>query len=251
MEVSLSHVCQRWRDVAISNPSLWSRIEARADPALVDRVKPRLEGYLSRSKSRLIDVLLFATVDSNGDPCEDYQWGEKLFKVVVRHSERWRSFTLHIPYVYSRDGWSGEDLVAILRNVSVPQLQVLDVYVDRPDDLSGKDGPQIFLQTAPRLSKLNIVAMGAFWHFLSMDTITTLTVQAYNAPIPFLQFLSLPQLRHLVITRKKGWSNTPIEADIDDSENWPLQGLHNVVLHPQQKYPLTAGALKSKQRYVR
>ena len=207
-EILLSHVCQRWRAVAVATPALWTKI---VGPDKGDYKTARLEAYLSRSKGCLIDVRINVSLVAERNPAEN--WCQEFLMIVASHSERWRSFTLRTRYEYFGELWTGEDLVSTLENASVPQLQLVDVVADRPS-IGSRTNPQIFLQGTPRLSTLKLSVTDRYWPLVPMHTITTLTIHSGLAPIPIIQLLSLSKLRHLEVVRNESPTYYPIEFDL-------------------------------------
>ena len=206
MEVYLSHVCRRWRDVAIATPTLWTNIEG---PEFSGHMRTmRTVVYLARSRKRLIDVSLFISADPFGIPRAN--WGQDFLKTIVPHSGRWRSFTLQCPEEY--DDHEAEDIIIdALANISVPQLKSLDLFINLPDPGTDDSKPYIFLQATPRLSRLRLDATTTHWFIAPMNTITALTVHSSGASIPCLDLFGFPNLRHLDITRNKEYTYCPIK----------------------------------------
>ena len=209
MEVFLSQVCRRWREVAISTPVLWTEIEGPESQRR--KGTTRTEAYLSRSKNRLVDVTLSVTLDYIGQPRAN--WGQDFLQVAAKHSTRWRSFTLQFPKEYTDRGgkMKAKDLCDILEEVAVPQLQTADISIDYDSAAWDPFEHQIFLQGTPRLSTLHLNTVSYFWFLFPMDAVTTLTIHCHDASIPIKQILGLPSLQHLNIKRHKGPVYTPIE----------------------------------------
>ena len=92
-EVLVSHVCQYWRQTALSTPSLWTTIFFRSVPHMT-----RAREYLIRSKEHLLDI----DVDTCSE--KEHEAGYTLFRkeftqvfdIVVPHIDRWRSLTLKV-----------------------------------------------------------------------------------------------------------------------------------------------------------
>lgn len=214
MEVYLSHVCHRWREVATSTAVLWTDIDAPKTPG--GQGAARAEAYLLRSKARLVDVSMVVTVDDYSGPRTN--WGQGFLQVAAKHSTRWRSLVLQFPAAYTSDrDWDAAVLCNILRDVAVPQLERLELTIDSGSSAEEYIDHQIFLQGTPRLSDLLLRANQSFWFILPMDSITTLTIYAYYAEFPIKRILSLPGLQHLNITRHKTPNFIPIELEEEDS----------------------------------
>lgn len=210
MEVSLSHVCRRWWEVAVSTPTLWLEIEGPEYPG-----KPgtkRTEAYLARSTNRMIDVSLLVTADGLGKERAD--WGEDFLNIIIQHSERWRSFTLRLPEAYAGTDTAEEIIIDALENVSIPQLQRAELRIDLPGPGRYSLVPLVFLRGTPKLSQLQLGASWRHWFIVPMNTITTLTIHSEGAPIPTSDIFNLRNLRHLNITRKTGYAYSPSNSPL-------------------------------------
>ncbi|EPT05221.1 hypothetical protein FOMPIDRAFT_1111746 [Fomitopsis schrenkii] len=98
-EVTVSHVCKLWRDVAISTPALWSTLEFSRGPP-----SPESAVYLERSKGAPLDI----AIDITNDDCEDYvddfedddpsgaKGLEQILDLIIPHVWHWRSLELMV-----------------------------------------------------------------------------------------------------------------------------------------------------------
>lgn len=100
-QISVSQTCHHWRSIAINTPVLWSWIHFR-ERGHIDRAKTFLARCAPRSKSytssHLLDILI--TTVSPRDPAPpaslfDNELDE-IFKLLVPHTPRWRSFHLYV-----------------------------------------------------------------------------------------------------------------------------------------------------------
>jgi hypothetical protein len=141
IEVAVSHVCHRWRNVVVNAPLLWSNIQV-ASPA-------ELETYLKRSAHCLLDIRL----DFSGaiwDPEEIF------FSMLIAHVHRWRHF-----YIYTDDAWTNHHILerlAPLKDIAAPCLESLTVSLYTIDQVITLSVSDIFTKGAPRLSNLRLNA---------------------------------------------------------------------------------------------
>ncbi|KAJ7478079.1 hypothetical protein FB451DRAFT_1395881 [Mycena latifolia] len=93
---TISHICRRWRQVALTTGALWTKI-VLTFPAS-DQQLTRTLTWLARSKTYALDILLDFR-DPNWDWDEDthgFRWGdmEAVLRLLVPSAPRWRSFEL-------------------------------------------------------------------------------------------------------------------------------------------------------------
>lgn len=62
--VKMTHVCQSWRNVLLSTPSLWTQIDFS-----FYKSKQAIEGFLGRSGDQLLDVRLFLSDEKDAESC--------------------------------------------------------------------------------------------------------------------------------------------------------------------------------------
>lgn len=173
-EVVLSHVCRRWRSIALDLPALWTSYRYHSyvfyppGPSL-----HRLEAYLERSGSRLLDLKFdFRIAPGNSH----YDCGSRLQMLakIMAHVRRWRR-------------------VFIITDKNTPILDLLDnfkkVYAPNLEHFALRTGgygatnrqiqdlqPVIFKGGAPKLSS---VAVDYLNHFVlsPLSNITTLRIE--------------------------------------------------------------------------
>jgi hypothetical protein len=194
VEILISHVCQHWRNVAISVPSLWSFFRHEIAHMTCES-KERLQTYLERSKPCPIDLLFRFKART---------WSAHhgtLLEIATGHVDRWRSFRLDVPnstYVMLH-------MQHCLRHLTAPHLQHLSI---RAADYLGNtempmqrtsSSPSIFLGGTPNLSVLLID--GHDFH-PSLRTVLTLFVERRQEniyAIPREMFPTLSTLTNLSI----------------------------------------------------
>lgn len=127
--LNVAGVCQRWRAIALSTPSLWSSIAITRNVAL-DNSYPRRELvslWLARSApcsiSFSFDIYLVRT-ESNSLLCEDLEDGkiqnspdqEALVGELLRCMSRWKSVQFDLPFL---NGYDIETGAPLLESVTV------------------------------------------------------------------------------------------------------------------------------------
>ncbi|PPQ82580.1 hypothetical protein CVT26_012387 [Gymnopilus dilepis] len=123
-QVVVSHVCQHWRLVALSIPTLWTTLHF-TDPSHLSRAKT----YLSRcssSQNYLLDVLV-ETVHADDHVPGRTLYNEELdqiFHIIIPHIKRWRAFHLKI----SDNDCKGTARLHLGTCGGAPHLETLQLY---------------------------------------------------------------------------------------------------------------------------
>ena len=143
-EVVITHVCQRWRSIALDLPKLWTTIyygfRARY---LSGSPTHMLDVYVGRSS----DLPLSFWFDFRQDPCNPYHG--LLVAQAVQYVSRWRLMAIY--------GWDFDMMEPIydLRDVSAPLLEWLTIAPGQhEDEMTTELIPQIFRGGAPKLTYL-------------------------------------------------------------------------------------------------
>ncbi|KAF8140865.1 hypothetical protein K438DRAFT_698404 [Mycena galopus ATCC 62051] len=138
----LTHVNRYWREVAVTNPSLWSLItifyRRELDPTSSYPI-PMVETQLSRAHN--LDLHFFGYEDTKCEPQVE------MFQCLARHSSRWEQLSLQLTSALS-------PLLAGLRG-SVPLLRKVFIQWDGGTGQATAD-PISFLETAPSLVDVGI-----------------------------------------------------------------------------------------------
>ncbi|KAF9014371.1 hypothetical protein BDZ89DRAFT_1076706 [Hymenopellis radicata] len=117
----LSHVCQRWRNVALSLRSFWSTMFLRfPDAAQNEANVQRLETVIQRSRQGPLNVYLISC--HSPKPCSNPSILKRIVNIVLAESYRWRA--LHL----TDDPGRLNMLYAPLHN-RLPRLESLALYV--------------------------------------------------------------------------------------------------------------------------
>lgn len=175
-EVAISHVCRRWRAIALQFGPLWTHLTFDEMPPFT-----KTRTYIQRSKNRplLINVEMpswkgQAPRTEELEPGDDisthipvYQssFVQRAFEILCPHVKRWRSFSLIIldpalmrlalDYMSRLDG--------------APILESLNLAVDRPDVQAVAEIPEdfytgvLFNGSHPRLTRVHLIATPIDW----------------------------------------------------------------------------------------
>ncbi|KAF9035085.1 hypothetical protein BDZ89DRAFT_1062342 [Hymenopellis radicata] len=191
----LSHVCQRWRNIALSLRSLWSTIDLHFPKAAQHEADVQcLEAVLHRSREGLLDVSLRHDIPSLRLSLSSYpSFLQRMLDIVVAESYRWRHLFLsdhrgHLSMLY-----------APLHN-RLPRLECLDIYCA---DMGPKE--RLVFKDCPRLRKFSLVVTPLLVE-LPWDQITELDLSCMDfddeedrracmrliGQCPSLQILSTP-----------------------------------------------------------
>ncbi|KAJ7775535.1 hypothetical protein B0H16DRAFT_1713119 [Mycena metata] len=90
--IYLGHICQKWRDIALSTPPLWSTMLVKMPYLTVPHGHLRiLELWLARSRDCPLSIILV-----------DQTWGQvaafPLINALLQHRERWESLGLYLSW---------------------------------------------------------------------------------------------------------------------------------------------------------
>lgn len=118
--VTISHVCQRWRNIAILLPSLWSCL-AYYGPLFQEDLRPT---FLNRSGNAPLDIIYRARPNVSSAGEKQKVW--RLFDDLAPHIER-----LHSIVLQCADGRAIEGVILLLNNTSskFPQLRSLQLSI--------------------------------------------------------------------------------------------------------------------------
>ncbi|KAF7293824.1 F-box domain-containing protein [Mycena chlorophos] len=183
----LTHVCREWRDLAVSESRLWTRISLGA----ATKSSPEADKLLHRRLQRAGDAPLhIETIDFSGCCTEP-----RIYSIITGHSQQIRSLQLELPLpeACSLDGLQGH----------ISQLAELQMHVCENQEQVA------FLQNAPALRQLvvSVVDFDSNEIFSNMTLpfaqITTLIlttpcreVLPLAEKMPFLETLEMYAWRH-------------------------------------------------------
>ncbi|TFK23104.1 hypothetical protein FA15DRAFT_670835 [Coprinopsis marcescibilis] len=201
-EVTVSHVCQHWRGVALSFPHLWSTFRYQT-PKQKWPQTDRFTAYLTRSHPVCMDLYVYITTEAHEDM--------RVLDMAAQHIHRWRRATI-LPKGIKVDGLK---LCSPLQDKAAPNLEYF--YFHHPvmcvtrhtnnGDLSPVDRlePMIFKLGAPKLAYIHLDSTVPYFFFPPMENVRTLCLNAmYIGPSSitwsaFLSILALPSLTSLSI----------------------------------------------------
>ena len=174
MEVILSHVCRLWRSIALDLPTLWTTY--RYDSCIFYPPGPslhRLEAYLERSKSHLVDLKFdFRIAQGNSH----YDCGSRLQMLakIMAHVTQWRRV-----FIIADKNTPILDLLDNFKEASAPNLEHFSIRIGsygattrQIQDLQ----PVLLKGGAPKLSS---VAVDYLNHLVlsPLSNITTLRIE--------------------------------------------------------------------------
>ncbi|CAA7260942.1 unnamed protein product [Cyclocybe aegerita] len=200
MEVTVSHVCRRWRAIALDFPSLWSVFcyeGAEAQRVPLDR----FNAYMERSGTHLLELRLnFKGAGEDDDH-------EPLLQKAFLHVARWRRVTI----LSDQDTLLWTQL-SKAENVAAPNLEYLAICPDvececgNQGDLTEVEDlePKLFGGGAPKLTSVWTDGTGPSACLPPLSNVTTLRIEENEASMAhkfswttFLDLLSLPALEDL------------------------------------------------------
>lgn len=198
-ELLASHVCARWRNIALHLPQFWNTIDLffrDTTPVYIHRRLQKLSFYLSRSHPLLLDVF----ISSNALDAP--------LSILIPHASRWRRLCL------VTDSQLTQPIHQALHQLSVPALEYISIRTgyerDAEEHQSYPNLPSLLPQIFSSTSSLHFVRLAgaALWTLQpSLITVRTLhlegcrhmhmTCQQFRtlmAALPSLVNLSLSQL---------------------------------------------------------
>ncbi|PPR01692.1 hypothetical protein CVT24_001521 [Panaeolus cyanescens] len=201
-ELTLTHVCQHWRELATNLPDLWSNILASADtPSHITTL------YIARSQERCLDLDLDLRHDASDHLRRESALG--LWSLIKTTTSRWRKLNIQIgPHdatAFSED----------LREVGAPRLETLQV--SSASHIAGLT--KIFEGGSPCLKSLRLVGLSLLRFTPSTDSLTHLDLMS-NCPMQFATFAKIMNrmvcLEDLTIRSRvvEGWPTHPTQEDI-------------------------------------
>ncbi|KAF8441057.1 hypothetical protein L210DRAFT_3539010 [Boletus edulis BED1] len=161
----ISHVCQHWRNVALSTPSIWTTIVVT--PGEHSPYEP-VSTLLERSKSLPIDITVsYSDLEDDFEPPSDADL-DILFAMLIPHIHRWRTIKVTVSEYHH--------MYAFLSAVSdpsvpaAPQLTTLELY--HYEDIGNLDAFQhprmanhltLFAGSAPLLTRVVLWGVHVDW----------------------------------------------------------------------------------------
>ncbi|KAF9781618.1 hypothetical protein BJ322DRAFT_1010446 [Thelephora terrestris] len=180
-QVTVSHVCKHWREVALDTPALWSEIDVETGRQAAPSYR-RASAYLSRTKEYPLSI----SIDVNDwDPDDESVYSEpsdhhppetsaqlqEIMDLLLPHTSRWRKFKLAAEsYFYFH--------TALVRLRNAPPASLLEFlelhHFDEDEEL--EPGPHffpypshktpfvLFGNNAPKLQHVSLYGVHIDWH---------------------------------------------------------------------------------------
>jgi len=230
--ILLTHICRKWRSIALDTPDLWSTLhivipEAGYSfdqlPSRCDRIQQGMQVFLDRSRSMPLTLSMFSqNIDRSQDDAVEIS---RAFELLVSHCTRWKSLVLRVP---------SQSQLAVFQMLNEKDLQLLEsLLLWSPPD-SDSEMPETFVECvakAPRLHQLALSDTPIVHSFARMEAnfrwsqLTYLEVR-WGDTIPSV-LRDCRNLKILRLTFPDG--HYPIDNDIGSIT---LTQLERLVLHP-------------------
>ncbi|KAF9071734.1 hypothetical protein BDP27DRAFT_1446213 [Rhodocollybia butyracea] len=165
-------VCQRWRQLAIHTPSLWTSVlvtRSRSDldrlPSVADFQKPM--NSISHALQRTLNLPLDITLD-----CTHIS-SKTAIRQLAAERHRWRSLSIIVPTTGNLPS-----VLANLKDIEAPFLECLEITANKfhDGDLSSAT-PLAFLKSSPRLSTVRLNRVGIRWSASPLQALSTLELR--------------------------------------------------------------------------
>ena len=186
--VPLSHVCRRWRDIALRSPKLWTSVGNRD-------LTPMLPTFIERSQGALLDVSVCIDSDDINrlqrlTDLQSVSSRMRSFEVTISGS-----FTDEVKNVFSRF----RNPALLLKNLSIRFDH--DVKVSSQESLDGDDTfGLLFGKQHPNLSALSLKSLRP-WRAPLSETLTSLTLASLylSANVLYPCLRAVPNLTFLAL----------------------------------------------------
>ncbi|KAF8323306.1 hypothetical protein DL93DRAFT_681305 [Clavulina sp. PMI_390] len=202
--LTITSVCSYWRSVAISTPSLWTRVYYGPEESFVlresaQRIAERAQLFLERSRSAPIEILIENTCFPSIAPLvpsikdRRQHWWEAI-RSFVPHLSRCRELTLKCTHLDARNLWE---------KISSAKLEFLE-YLSLQNTYTG---PMTLARAPSPVLEDDINDYG-----LTCESLRTLKFM-YIKPLDFYPFPIAPSLCHLeVVFPDSLWWDRLIES---------------------------------------
>jgi len=162
--ILLTHVCRRWRSIALDTPELWSSLHIVIPKPTSFRLAAKCAGirrathaFLERSRDVPLSISLKARDYSGQTPGECPDEVRQILDCLLPHSKRWKHLKLWMPFSWLTD------VTTYLSSQDLPWLET--VLMD--------DGYPPFLIGAPLLRQLSLEVTG-------MQTVSSVSCEEWG-----------------------------------------------------------------------
>lgn len=179
IELLVTRVARRWRDVALSTPQLWTYVYIPWGA----KGRAKAEVYLSRSGALPLD--LFLDIDENNDSSHAIS---HLANVINCHAARWRSLRIDSVTVGEAGEWvCGAYALLTLLPSSVPLLEHIQLTIEEvyQREFRGHYPLDIYRAGAPSLTRIRIRGFGMHLCLPPSATVTRLELHEARDAIRF------------------------------------------------------------------
>ncbi|KAF8149130.1 hypothetical protein B0H34DRAFT_735016 [Crassisporium funariophilum] len=194
---SLMQVCNRWRELVLQMPILWSFIHLSRSVDSHRRLKTQVgrslewvPTYLLRSGNLPLHIIL----DTTRLPVE------AAVGLLYPHSSRWCAFTLLVSHVGSLPA-----VLPLFIETRVPRLESLTIASDiyREGIIASKPLPPFFTSSTPELSSVHLNGVYVTWNAPPLSNLTNLELH-FTSRWPHFShlqemFAASPMIQRLVI----------------------------------------------------
>ncbi|CAA7261785.1 unnamed protein product [Cyclocybe aegerita] len=207
-ESLVSQICVHFRQVAVSTPQLWARIQIDRSTSV-----EYVTTYIGRSGSCMLDLRL-DLIQHDVQP--DDPRLEAILGVILPNSHRWRSLSLS----YNRECANQPTVMRICNCVALA-LQHLSIAVDDVDEADATtvngdvNTPHIFRAGTPTLQFIRLRGLAMHLFRPQLNTVVTLHLdQTRSVPLDYSTFRS-------IITCSPCLTHLSIYGDIISPQPWP------------------------------
>ncbi|KIK61834.1 hypothetical protein GYMLUDRAFT_72910 [Collybiopsis luxurians FD-317 M1] len=149
--VNVSHVCQRWRDVAIGYPLIWTQLHFHYGVSMC-----MLEIFIERSRGNSLDIIM--SLDGRLYSTKSRKLViSKFLDMVIPLVERWRCFSLASAF----PSFTSMVLKQLSECSSAPLLEILHIVHFSYNDMHS--GAELFLPFQGNTPKLRSVDFQGSW----------------------------------------------------------------------------------------
>ncbi|KAJ7607871.1 hypothetical protein FB45DRAFT_1067627 [Roridomyces roridus] len=155
----LIHVCSRWREIAISLPSLWSLI-------YMDQRYPLAVAEMQVQRAKTLRVHIHGRTEFGLQPISE----TRILEYLISHSTRWEEFSIEMRENFDVLLPTLRDQVPLLRRLSLEWNE--DLYTEDPEESID------YFETATSLVELRICYPGIISFSPSLQQLTRYHVDA-------------------------------------------------------------------------